>query len=105
MVKMYGIYILFVLLSACKAKSVLQVQQLDLSKYLEVSVVDARSLDGCKFLLEDKHSFRYQPVNLPDSVSLNGKNIFILYTNEKDLFTTCMGGKLIRITDIKVLKK
>jgi hypothetical protein len=70
-----------------------------------MNVVDARSLDGCSFLLEDKNSTRFQPVNLPDSLAVDGKKIFILFVDEKNKMTTCMGGRLIRITDVKVLKK
>lgn len=105
MYRFYYFVISFFLFQGCSSKNSPPLQQQDLSKYSEMSVIDARSLDGCGFLLEDKSAVRYQPINLPDSVSIDGLKIFVLFVNEKNLMTTCMGGKLIRITDIKVLKK
>lgn len=105
---MYRIYCCAFFLSVilgCSVKKESIIPPPDLSKYLEVSVVDARSVDGCGFLLQDKNAVRYQPVNLPDSVATEGKKIFILFAVEKSSMTTCMGGRLIRISDIKVLKK
>ncbi len=105
MFRFYCFVILFSSLQSCSSKNSPPLQPLDLSKYTEMSVVDARSLDGCSFLLEDKGAVRYQPVNLPDSVSIDGKKIYVLFVDEKNKMTTCMGGRLIRITDVKVLKK
>jgi hypothetical protein len=105
MCKIYCFFILFFVVAGCSSKNSPPLQQLDLSKYTEMNVVDARSLDGCSFLLEDNSAVRYQPVNLPDSVAVDGKKIFVLFVDEKNKMTTCMGGRLIRITDVKVLKK
>ncbi len=105
MYRFYHCLILLFILQGCSSKNSPQQLPFDLSIYSEMRVVDARSLDGCGFLLEDKSTVRYQPVNLPDSVLIDGKKIYVLFVDEKNKMTTCMGGKLIRITDIKVLKK
>lgn len=103
--RFYLALLLFFMCSSCKSNSDVVNSKNVLTNYLEVKVVDARGLAGCGFLLEDKNSVRYQPVNLADSLTLDGKKIFILFVDEKNKMTTCMGGRLIRITDVKVLKK
>ena len=77
----------------------------DWSKYEKLTVVDMRSLDGCGFLLAKNESTLLNPLNLPDSLSKNGKVIWVKYILRNDKMTTCMSGKTIQIEDVKLMQK
>ncbi len=73
--------------------------------YTIVKVLDTRKVDGCQFLLSDDNNKRYEPTTLPDSVKVNGLKIGVKFNFVKGAVSVCMGGPLIRISEIVYLKK
>jgi len=73
--------------------------------YSIVTVLDNRKVDGCQFLFSDDNNKRYEPTNLPDSVKVNGLKIGVKYNFVKGGISACMGGPLIKVSEIVYLKK
>ncbi len=65
-----------------------------------VTVTDARTLDGCGFLLIRKDSSYLNPVNLPDSLHLQGNRIRIKYHPLPGRMSICMSGTVIFLEEI-----
>ena len=70
-----------------------------------VTVLDNRKVDGCQFLLVDDNNKRYEPATLPDSVRVNGLKIGVKFSFVKGGVSACMGGPLIKVSEIVYLKK
>ncbi len=73
--------------------------------YTIVTVLDNRKVDGCQFLLADNNNKRYESVNLPDSVKIDGLKLGLKFSFLKSGVSICMGGPLIKINEIVYLKK
>jgi hypothetical protein len=73
--------------------------------YTIVTVLDNRKVDGCQFLLTDDNNKRYEPTTLPDSVRVNGLKIGVKFNFVKGGVSACMGGPLIKVSEIVYLKK
>ena len=73
--------------------------------YTIVTVLDNRKVDGCQFLLADDNNKRYEPSVLPDSVKVNGLKIGVKFSFVKGGVSACMGGPLIKVSEIVYLKK
>ena len=70
-----------------------------------VTVLDNRKVDGCQFLLAEDNNKRYEPATLPDSVRVNGLKIGVKFSFVKGGVSACMGGPLIKVSEIVYLKK
>jgi hypothetical protein len=106
------ILILFtvVVFSACSAGKQsapvsLEKETMQNLKYSPVTVIDRRNLDGCDFMLQMTDSSFLEPINLPDSVRINGLKLWLLFHTAKDRVSICMSGKIIIIDDLKVRNK
>lgn len=95
--------LLLVCIAACAQRSQIKSEpaKTGVEKYIPVTVIDYRNLDGCDFLLVKENGERLQPLNLADSLKKEGLKIRITYTIEESM-GICMAGKMVRIT--RVLK-
>jgi hypothetical protein len=74
-------------------------------KYETVTVTDARTLDGCGFLLIRKDASYLNPVNLPDSLHQQGNIISIKFHPLPGRMSICMSGTVIFLEDVKIDSK
>lgn len=73
---------------------------------IEVKVIDARNLDGCKFLLEDTAGNKYQPyMGMPDDWMQAGKKYLIRFTINNEISGICMAGKIIDIEFVQEVEE
>jgi len=102
--KVILVFVSLLFVAVCKSTKNLES---DLTKqgYTIVTVLDNRKVDGCQFLLADDNNKRYEPSNLPDSVRVNGLKIGVKFSFVKGGVSACMGGPLIKVSEIVYLKK
>jgi hypothetical protein len=67
-------------------------------------VVNKTGLDGCGFLLQKADSTLLEPVNLPSDFSVDQIQVIVSYRELSDRMSVCMAGKIIQITEIKLVK-
>jgi hypothetical protein len=104
---MNKILIAFVIPFLCIGCKSTKILESDFAKqgYSILTVLDKRKVDGCQFLLTDDNNKIYEPINLPDSVRVSGLKIGAKFSFMKGGVSACMGGPLIKISDIVYLKK
>ena len=66
-----------------------------------VIVRDFSGLDGCAFLLVKDDSTRFEVVNFPDSLKVDGKELYVRTAHVKDFMSICMGGKPVRLVEAR----
>jgi hypothetical protein len=89
---------------SCKSTKTME-SSLTKEGYSIVTVLDNRNVDGCQFLLADDNNKRYEPINLSDSLKVNGLKIGVKFSFVKGGVSVCMGGPLIKVNEIVYLKK
>ena len=102
--KVIIVFVSLLFVAGCKSTKNLES---DLTKqgFVIVTVLDNRKVDGCQFLLADYNNKRYEPATLPDSVRVNGLKIGVKFSFVKVGVSACMGGQLIKVSEIVYLKK
>lgn len=75
------------------------------ASFIFVTVVDKHSLDGCTFVLMKKDSTYLEPINLADSLKVNGEKLFVKYHLKKNSFSICMAGLVVELDEIKKINK
>ena len=67
-------------------------------------VKDHTGLDGCKYLIELKSGEKLQPIEVVDNFQWkDGQKISFSYEEVPDAMTTCMAGKVVKVTCIKLI--
>jgi len=67
-------------------------------------VKDHTGLDGCKYLIELKNGDKLQPVEVVDNFQWqDGQQINFSYEEMPDAMTTCMAGKVVKVTCVEVI--
>lgn len=87
-------------LFGCKTKERMPA---DLEGMTMVTVVDSRGLDGCSFLLKTETDEYLEPMNLDESLRINGLKIAVRYKPSKSV-SICMKGKPVEIISAKAIK-
>ena len=102
--KVIIVFVSLLFVAGCKSTKNLES---DLTKqgFVIVTVLDNRKVDGCQLLLADYNNKRYEPATLPDSVRVNGLKIGVKFSFVKGGVSACMGGQLIKVSEIVYLKK
>lgn len=61
-------------------------------------------LDGCKWMIELDNGTKLQPTNLAafDIALEDGKPVNVVYTEQTGVMSTCMAGKVVKITTISL---
>lgn len=67
-------------------------------------VVNKTGLDGCGYLLQKADNTLLEPVNLPSDFSVDQIQVKVSYQELSDRMSVCMAGKIIQITEIKLVK-
>ncbi len=67
-------------------------------------VVNKTGLDGCGYLLQKADSTLLEPVNLPSDFSVDQMHVQVSYHELSERMSVCMAGKIIQITEIKLVK-
>ncbi|HEY6161008.1 MAG TPA: hypothetical protein VI112_07290 [Bacteroidia bacterium] len=68
--------------------------------YTPATVVDYE-VDGCMWMIQTEDGKKYEPNNLPEDFRTDKKKVWVKYEVQKKAVTICMGGEVIKITDIK----
>lgn len=66
-------------------------------------VVDAKGLDGCRFLLELSDGKKLIPLSLPPTLSKDGLEVHVQYRFKKSMMSICMAGPTVEL--LKIEKK
>ena len=70
--------------------------------YKKAWITDMTGLDACTFLLKLEDGSRLQPDQLAMEFRKDGLAVWIKYGLWKDAMSTCMSGKMVRLTAIEV---
>lgn len=70
----------------------------------QMVVVNKTGLDGCGFLLQRADSSLLEPVNLPSDFLIDQIQVKVSYRELSDRMSVCMAGKIVQITEIKLVK-
>jgi hypothetical protein len=68
-------------------------------KFLAAEVYYPEGMAGCSYLIKMDEKY-YQPLNLPDSMQVTGKKVWIKFHNAKEQLSSCMMGDIIEIENI-----
>jgi hypothetical protein len=71
--------------------------------YIAATVVDY-NVDGCIWMIQMADGKKYEPQNLEDTYRKDQQKVWIKYEVQKNAMTICMGGAVIKITDMKERK-
>jgi hypothetical protein len=74
-----------------------------IQKYVPVTVKNATGLDGCSFLLVKDSVTSFQPVDLSDSLKLDGLKLWIKFSVVNQM-SVCMAGQSIKLSAAKYRK-
>jgi hypothetical protein len=102
--KLKFVFIIALIFVGCKPTKTME-SSLTKEGYSIVTVLDNRKVDGCHFLFTDENNKTYEPTNLPDSVKVNGLKLGVKFSYIKGGVSSCMGGTLIKVSEIVYLKK
>lgn len=70
------------------------------------TVKDHTGLDGCKYLIELKSGEKLQPIEVVDNFQWkDGQQINFSYEVVPDAITTCMAGRVVRVTCVELIGK
>jgi len=75
------------------------------ASFIFVTVVDKHDLDGCTFVLMKKDNTYLEPINLADSLRVDGEKLFVKYHLKKNNFSICMSGFKVELDEIKKINK
>ncbi|MEM9885752.1 MAG: hypothetical protein AAF849_07665 [Bacteroidota bacterium] len=68
-------------------------------------VKDFSGLDGCNFLIVLENGDKLQPMEVVDNFEWkDGQRITFSYELVPDAMSTCMAGKIVKVTCVDVLK-
>ncbi|MBK7964503.1 MAG: hypothetical protein IPK10_03815 [Bacteroidetes bacterium] len=73
--------------------------------YVLMTVKDYHELDACGFLLMNKDSVFFEPVQMDPMFFQNNLKVFVKYQVSKNQMSICMHGQKIDLLDIKLLGK
>ncbi|MEL6718807.1 MAG: hypothetical protein AAFO82_03620 [Bacteroidota bacterium] len=69
------------------------------------TVKDHTGLDGCKYLIELPNGKKLQPIEVVDNFKWqDGQKINFSYEEVPDAMTTCMAGKVVKVTCIELVE-
>ncbi|SMF49486.1 hypothetical protein SAMN06296036_11581 [Pseudobacteriovorax antillogorgiicola] len=78
-------------------------KQTKLSENLTVKVIDAKGLDGCKFLFETSDGRRMQPINLDPTLEQDGLKLEVQVEPTQGMMSICMAGPMVKVLSAKKL--
>ena len=71
---------------------------------IRVKVVDARGLDGCKFLIETEDGRRMQAINLDKKFAKDGLKLELIVSPTQGMMSICMAGPMVKVSKVSVIK-
>ena len=70
-----------------------------LDESIVVTVVDAKGLDGCSYLLETKDGRRLQAINLDDEFKKDGLKLRVHLEPSRGMMSICMAGPMVLVKE------
>jgi hypothetical protein len=68
-------------------------------------VVKKYELDGCSYIIELTDGSKLEPINLPEEFRKDSLKVMVKYTEQKEMGSICMVGKIVKIDGIKMMSQ